>query len=258
MRALTARLIKDGVFTEIHYSTVCLLLQAADLKPHRILYWKRGHDPEFKKKALHVLWYYERAEALATRREPVFCVDEKPGIQLLGRPHPDLPLRPGCPLRREHEYIRLGTGLLMMIHSVTTGELFCRTPKRKNSQAFTRTLDAHLSGLPRARRVHYILDNDTTHTSSHTRDWLKAHRGRVRFHYTPKYSSWLNQGEVALSVFSRAYLRDRVWERAAEFPPHVRASVRHYNRCSAHPFDWSFTRNRFHEWYRSKTNSTGH
>ena len=258
VRQLTAQILADGVFSEVHYSTICLLLQEADLQPHRLLYWKLGHDPQFEQKALHVLWYYERALTLTARNEPVFCVDEKPGIQLLGRKHPDIPMRPGRPLRREHEYIRRGTGLLMMINGVADGRIFCRTPRRKHSAIFTRTLDSHLALLPHARRVHYILDNDPTHTSAHTRRWLDNKGGRVRFHHTPKYASWLNQAEIALSVFSRAYINNRVWDAPRDFAPHIRASTAHYNRHTAHPFDWSFTRNRFRDWYRSKTSSTGH
>jgi hypothetical protein len=83
-------------------------------------------------------------------------------------------------------------------------------------------------------------------------------KSRVRLHYTPKYASWLNQSEIALGNFSRYYLRNRVWSSKDEFPPHVRESTRHYNGEFAHPFDWSFTRNRFHEWMRSRTSSTRH
>ena len=259
MRTLAAQVVANDVVTEIHYSSVCLILQEADLQPHRTLYWKQNYDPEFEAKAKHVLWVYENAPRLAAKGEPVFCIDEKPGIQLLGRPHPDEPARPGCPLRREFEYIRLGTGLLVLLLNIVTGKLFARTPPNKNSERFTGILDQHLKTIPDARRVHYVLDNDPTHTSAHTRQWAAAQRGRVRLHYTPKYASWLDQAEIALGNFSRYYLRGRVWTAPEEFVPHVRASTRHYNREFAHPFDWSFTRNRFAEWRkRSRTSSTGH
>lgn len=256
---MALQLIEDEIVTQIHYSSVCLILQEAECQPHRTLYWKRGYDPEFVSKAVHVLWYYEHAQRLDQENEPVFCFDEKPGIQLLGRPHPDEPARRGCPLRREFEYIRLGVGLLLMLVNVVTGKFFCRAPKGKKSQQFTDMLDEHLATLPKAKRVHYILDNDSTHISAHTRQWLEAKRGRVRFHYTPKYASWLNQAEIALHNFSTYYLRGRVWTTPEEFVPHVRQSVRHYNREFAHPFDWSFTRNRFREWQnRCTTSSTRH
>lgn len=235
-----------------------LILRMADLQPHRTLYWKRSSDPNFDAKALHVLWYYENAERLYERNEPVFCVDEKPGIQLLGRPKEDLPIRPGCPLRREHEYIRHGTGLLFMIHDLHSGKFRCRTPVSKSSRHFIQVLQQHADSLPRARRIHYILDNDSTHKSKAVQEWLVKMRGRVRLHYTPTGASWLNQAEIALSVFSRRYLHRRVWSGPNEFPQIVRACMKEYNTCWAHPFDWSFTRNRFREWKRSRTNSTRH
>jgi hypothetical protein len=258
VRTLALQLVHDEVVTAIHYSSVCLILQAAECQPHRTLYWKQGHDPEFLPKAVHVLWYYENVKRLADKNEPVFCLDEKPGIQLLGRVHPDEPARPGCPLRREFEYVRHGTGLLLLFLNLLTGKFYSRTPVQKNSAQLTALLDEHLETLPNAQRVHYILDNDSTHTSAHTRTWLASKNGRVIFHHTPKYASWLNQAEIALGSFSRYYLRGRVWSSEADFAPHVRRSTQHYNREFAHPFDWSFTRNRFHEWRRSKTNSTGH
>lgn len=257
VRTLALQLVQDKVLTRIHYSSVCLILQGAECQPHRTWYWKSGHDPEFDTKAKHVLWYYENAPRLDAANEPVFCFDEKPGIQLLGRAHPDVPARPGCPLRREFEYVRHGVGLLLTIVNVVTGTFFCRTPKAKKSEQFTDMLDEHLQTLPKARRVHYVLDNDSTHVSAHTRHWLENQHGRVRFHYTPKYASWLNQAEIALHSFNTYYLRRRVWTTPEEFPSHVRQSTQHYNRHLAHPFDWSFTRNRFREWQnRCMTSST--
>ena len=256
VRTLTLQIIHDGIVTEIHYSSVCLILQAADLKPHRTVYWKMGHDPEFVPKAVHVLWYYENARRLAAQGEPVFCLDEKPGIQLLGRPHPDESIRTGHPLKRDFEYVRHGVGLLWMVVNLVTGVFFTRSPERKNSLQLTALLDEHLQTLPAAKRVHYILDNDSTHTSACTRDWLKSKDGRVQFHHTPKYASWLNQAEIGLGNFSKYYLNGRVWKSKDDFPPHVETSTQHYNQTFAHPFDWSFTRNRFHEWRSSKTFST--
>lgn len=258
VRTLATQLVRDEIVTTIHYSSVCLVLQDADLQPHRTLYWKLGYDPDFDRKAQQVLWYYANAPRLAAAREPVFCIDEKPGIQLLARPHADLPPRPGCPRRREFEYVRLGTGLLVLLVNLVTGKFFSRTPSGKSSGCFTGILEAHLRTLPKAKRVHYILDNDSTHKSAETRAWAREHHQRVRLHYTPKYASWLDQAEIALGNFTRYYLRNKVWTSTAEFAPHVQSSTAHYNRDFAHPFDWSFTRNKFREWRnRSATFSTG-
>jgi hypothetical protein len=259
VRSLATQLIEDEVVTDIHYSSVCLILQGADLKPHRTLYWKRSHDPEFESKAKHVLWYYENADRLIRDGELVFCLDEKPGIQLLGRRLPDIAPEPGRPRRREFEYIRRGTGLLLMIYGLEDGAIVCETPEAKSSENLTRMVTRHSARFPDARRLHYILDNDSTHKSDFTRQWIRSQDGRIRFHFTPTGASWLNQAETALSAFSRRYLRGRTWDRVEDFPLIVRQSARHYNAEFAHRFDWSFTRNRFREWLnRSSTSSTRH
>lgn len=259
VRDLAVQLVAEEVFREIHYSTVHLILEDADLSPHRTLYWKRSHDPDFDRKAIHVLWYYQMVESLGRRGELVFCVDEKTQIQLLGRPYPDIPMQSGCPLRREHEYVRLGTGILLLVNDLSTGRFFGRTLECNRSPQFTEALDQHLVTCHGAKRIHYIMDNGPTHDSRHTRKWLEAKDGRVRFHFTPAHASWLNQGELALSVFSRKYLRNRLWESPDEFPEHIDRSICHYNNNYAHRFDWSFTRDRFREWRnRCKTSSTEH
>jgi len=124
VRDLALQLVTDKVFTTIHYSTVHLIPEGADLKPRRTLYWKRSQDPDFDKRGVHVLWCYQMAECLKSRRELVLCVDEKTQIQMLGRKEPDIPMLPGCPARREHEYVRLGTGILLPVNDIVTGELF--------------------------------------------------------------------------------------------------------------------------------------
>lgn len=258
VRTLALQLVANGTVVQIHYSTVCRILQQAEIKPHRTLYWKRSNDVAFKEKAKHVLWYYERIESLQLKGERVFCLDEKPGIQLLGRPKPDLPAQPGCPLRREYEYIRRGTGLIRMAYDLHDGSFYCDTTPGKTSENFIQMVERHAARYPGARRLHYVLDNDSTHKSALTKEWLGRMKGRVRFHFTPTGSSWLNQAEIALSVFSRRYLRDRVWNTPGNFPRFVRHATRDYNRNHAHPFRWSFTRNRFAEWQRSKTCATGH
>jgi hypothetical protein len=239
--------------------TVHLILEDADLRPHRTLCWKGSHDPEFEKKAVHCLWYYEMAESLRRRKELVFCADEKTQIQMLGRPGPDIPMLPGCPLRREHEYVRLGTGILLLANDVVTGQFFGKSLDCNRSEQFTQAPDEHLATCRGARKVHYIMDNGSTHDSGHTRERRESKGGRVQFRFTPAHASWLNQGELALSSFSRKYMRNRLWTSPDEFPGHIDRSIRHYNDSYAHRFDWSFTRNRFREWRnRCRTSSTGH
>lgn len=248
-RSLQVQAIKDGIVTSIHYSTICLILQKVDLQPHRTLYWKHPTALDFEEKAAGVLWYYERAESLHVKGDLVFCLDEKTQIQALSPARPDLPARPGCPLRRDHEYVRHGTANLLLVYNVADGTLWGDTPSRTNSNHFQRTLEKHIRRHPKARRIHYILDGAPSHTSHSTQKWLKRFGGRVRFHFTPAHASWMNMAELALSTVSRKYLRGGRWISKPDLQRSIKNSLHEYNRLFAHPFHWTFSRRRMHDWH---------
>jgi transposase len=104
----------------LHRSTVHRILDAADLHPHHLRYWRHAIAPDFEEKAASVLCYYERVAWLAEHDELVVCVDKKTQIQALRRV-PDLPIRPGQDRRREWEYQRDGTVNLLVIYTPLTG-----------------------------------------------------------------------------------------------------------------------------------------
>jgi transposase len=239
---------------ELHPSTVHRILQDAALHPHHIRYWRHSFDPAFEAKAASVLWYYERVFWLAQRDELVVCLDEKTQIQALRRPVPDLPMQPGRALRREWEYKRDGTMNLLVAYTPITGTLWGRMLLKNDHEHFIEAVEAHLAQLPRdLRRVHYIMDNGSSHIAADTRAWLETQKGRVVFHFTPAHASWLNQAELALSAFSRRYLRDRVSTNREELVVHIHRALAEYNLLHARPFDWSFTRHALHDWYARKT-----
>jgi hypothetical protein len=258
VRALHDEIERRQIAT-LHPSTVHHILTAAALHPHQVRYWRHARAEDFEAKAASVLWYYERVAALAERGELVVCLDEKPNIQALGRPIPDLRLAPGSALRRDWEYVRHGTVTLLVIYNLLTGQLWGRVLARNDAAHFLPSLDAYLAGLPRAvRRVHCILDNGSSHIATVTRDWVAAQAGRIRFHFTPAHASWLNQAELALSAFSRRYLRGRVSESRQELITHIYRALGEYDAFHAHPFQWSFTRPAMHQWYCRRTWATVH
>ncbi len=243
----------------LHPSTVHHILTEADLHPHQVRYWRHALAEDFESQAASGLWYYERTAALAEHGELVVCLDEKPNIQALGRTIPDLPPAPGYALRRDWEYVRHGTVNLLVIANLLTGQLWGRVLARNDAAHFIPTLEAYLAELPwEIRCVHCILDHGASHIAKVTREWIAAQEGLVRFHFTPAHASWLNQAELALSAFSRRYLRDRVSESRQELITHIHRSLREYNRLHAHPFQWSFTRHAMHEWYSRRTWTTVH
>lgn len=243
----------------LHPTTVHRILDAADLHPHHLRYWRHTIVPDFEEKAASVLWYYERVAWLAERDELVVCVDEKTQIQALRRAVPDLGMLSGHDRRREWEYKRDGTVHLLIACTLMTGRLWGRVLPKNDHSHFIESLEAYVCELPRTiRRIHCILDNGSSHIAKETQAWVAAQAGRVVFHFTPAHASWVNQAELALSAFSRRYLRDRVSASRAELIAHIQRALQEYDRFYAHPFTWSFTRHAMHEWYARRTSAMLH
>jgi hypothetical protein len=243
----------------LHPSTVHRILDAADLHPQHLRYWRHTLVPDFEAKAASVLWYYERVAWLADRDELVVCVDEKTQIQALHRLVPDAEMRPGRERRREWEYKRDGTVNLLVTYTLMTGRVWGRVLPRNDHGHFIDRMDEFMATVPRTiRRIHCILDNGPSHIAKETQAWVAAQAGRVAFHFTPAHASWVNQAELALSAFSRRYLRNRVSASRAELIAHIDRALEEYNWFYAHPFTWSFTRHAMHKWYCHRTSATVH
>jgi len=239
VRDLQIEIVAAGIVTEIHFSTVSLILSTAELRPHRTKYWLHSQDPAFEEKAASILWFYERAQWLASRGILVVCIDEKTGMQALGRKHADIPAAPGRDRRREFEYVRHGSVSLQLAHCVPTGELTGRVIPKNDSLNFIETLELLDEKYKDARRIELILDNGSSHTSKATREWLLTHSKRFAAHYTPTHASWLNQAEMALSSFTRKYTKGLVVAERQQLVDRIHAGIPDYNKRYAHPFDWS-------------------
>lgn len=252
VREVAAQLVADGVVDTIHYSTVCLVLQAAELRPHRTRYWQWSQDPEFERKAASVLWYYERAESLAREGILVVCIDEKTGVQAIGRNAPDVLPGPQRKRLREFEYVRNGVANLSLGLVVPTGQLHGRVIPSNNSDNFIESLERIDHALYDAKRIELVLDNASSHTSQQTTAWFDEHQDRIRPHFTPTHASWLDQAELALSAFSRRYLRHAVFNSRDDLVGRIDRGLKEYNAHYAHPFQWSFTRHAMHDWYERR------
>jgi len=251
--------IERRQIAQLHRSTVHRILDAAALHPHHIRYWRHHLAADFEAKASTVLWYYERGWDLAARDEVLICVDEKTQIPARGRPAPDLGMRPGRDLRREWEYVRHGTVNLLVAYRPLTGTLWGRLLPKNDHHHFVAAMDDCLAEVPRTiRRIHIILDNGASHIAKKTQEWIKAQAGRVVFHFTPAHASWLNQAELALSAFSRRYLRHRVSTSLADLIAHITSALQEYALLHAHPFRWSFTRHAMHDWFCRRTSAMVH
>jgi transposase len=171
-------------------STVGRIGKAFNLKPHRVDTFKPSNDPQFIDKVRDVVGPYPNPPEKAL----VPCVDEESQIQALDRSAPVPPMMPGMPERRTHDHVRHGITTLFAALDVASGQVITSIHRRHRaveSKKFPTKLD---NETPADLDVHSIRDNHTTHKHPTVERWLAAHP-RFRTHFTPTYSSWLNQVE---------------------------------------------------------------
>jgi hypothetical protein len=252
MRSLQQEVIAQAIVENIHYTTVARLLAAASLQPHRCRYWKTARvDAAFVRQAAQVLWCYERVQGLHRQGELVICVDEKPNVQALSRRAPTQPMRPGELMRREFEYKRHGTTNLIVALNVRSGRMWADTLEANDHRCFLDALGHIARHWKGAKRLHLILDNGPSHVDQQTRRFLARH-ARFRPIYTPAHAGWLNQAELLLRAFTDKYMKCFDATSRQMLVDHLHASWPDYNRHYAHPFEWSWSRNKMHAWAEKK------
>lgn len=217
-------------------SKVHQLLKQADLKPHKIEYWcGKSTDPEFEPKMLTIVGLYINPPKNAM----VLSVDEKTQIQALDRTQPMLPMRAGQPKRLTTTYKRNGTVALLAALAVHKGEITARTADRNNSQNFLAFLKDLYRKYPR-KHLHVIIDNLAVHKEKHVAEWV-ASKPRITLHFTPTYSSWLNQIEIWFNIMTKDVLKGGIWKSKKELIDQLMEYIQTYNRERAKPFKWTFT-----------------
>jgi len=195
--------------------TVCKILDAHAIKPHKIRYYLERRDPEFEEKMTHVLCIYRKVAILKEANAPsdtvaIISYDEKPGMQAIGSTAPDLPPKPGvhAAFARDHEYKRHGTLSLLAGIDLVTGKVHALVKDRHCSCEFIEFLQLVDSAYPASTAIKIILDNHSAHTSKETKAWLVIQpEGRFEFTFTPKHGSWLNLVEGFFSKLARSVLR---------------------------------------------------
>jgi transposase len=254
-RSLQQVVVERAVVGSIHYTTIARILAAASLQPHRSRYWKTATiDEQFTTKAARILWRYERVAWLYERGEVVLCLDEKPNLQALARNIPTQPMRPGQIERREFEYTRHGTVTFLAALNVYEGTMWGCCLEANDHEQFLRALGRLVRRYPRARRLHLILDNGSSHIAQATRAYFASHP-RLRVFLTPPHASWLNQAELLLRAFSDKYLQRFEAESRQHLIDHLEASWPEYNHRFAHPFTWSWSCRDLYAWAQKKDTS---
>lgn len=226
----SCRAVADRV--GVSRSTVLRIWQEHELQPHRTRSFKASTDPELEAKVTDVVGLYLHPPEKAAA---VLCVDEKSQIQALDRTQPLLPMRPGQPEPRTHDYVRHGTATLFAALDVATGEVTGRTYARHRHQEFLRFLQLVAKRYPRGE-VHLVLDNYRTHKHPEVQAWL-AHHPRFKLHFTPTSASWLNQVETWFSIVHRKAIRRGVFRSVAHLKDAIQRFLDAWNR-NCHPFAW--------------------
>jgi len=223
--------------------TVCKILDAEEIKPHKVRYYLEQRDPDFAVKMAEVLCIYRQVKILkqiatATKTKPkekvaVISYDEKPGIQAIATTGPDLPPEPGlhATFAREHEYKRHGTVSLLAGIDLLSGEVHALVRDRHRSREFIDFLKLIDTAYPPATAIKLILDNHSAHISKETRAWLAAQPAhRFEFTFTPKHGSWLNLVEGFFSKLARSVLRHIRVASKQELKDRLMAAINYFNQ----------------------------
>jgi transposase len=169
----------------------------------------------------------------------VLCVDEKPQVQALDRTQPILPLRPGVPERRTHDYVRHGVTSLFAALNTATGLVTTSLHRRHRAVEFRKFLATIDKVVPAGLDVHLVIDNASTHKTPAIQRWLLAHP-RFHVHFTPTYSSWLNLVERWFAELTTKWLRRGSHRSVWELEQSIRQWVATWNQ-NPRPFVWHKT-----------------
>jgi transposase len=272
---LADEVIKRGIVESISARHLGRLLNEADLKPHRLRYWlnaKEKDDPAFLGDVQTVCATYAAApELYAKGHTHTISTDEMTGIQALERIAPTKPTKPGREARREFEYKRNGTQALIANFHVVTGEVIAPTVQETRTEVdfvdhikktiatdataswviVTDQLNIHLSeGLVLLVALLCGVAVETLGKKGQSgvlksvasrKTFLTDRRHRIRFVYTPKHSSWLNQVEIWFSILVRRVIRRGSFPSRADLRAKILNFIDYFNRTMAKPFKWTFT-----------------
>jgi len=222
----------------ISVSEVGRILRNGAIRPHRVRMWLNSQDPQFAEKSREVCRHYV-APAPGTT---VLCIDEK---RLFAHEHLPGGVKPpnarhsGC--RREYQWKRNGSGVLLAAFDVGTGRVYGECRDRRTADDLVEFMEEVAKRTP--GKVVVIWDNLNIHHEGKDQRWNAfnaRHKGRFTFVYTPKHASWLNQVECWFSILERRILRHASFPDVPSVYARTRGFIDHWNAHEAHPFNWTF------------------
>ena len=216
----------------VSHGMVHRIWRAHALKPHQVSTFKFTTDPEAEAKIYDVVGLYLNPPTNAV----VLSLDEKTQIQALSRTQPLLPLRPGLPARRTHDYRRNGLTSLYAALEVASGRVTGNCAAQHTGADFLGFMK-RLARRYRGRRLHVVLDNSSTHSTPAVQAWLAEHP-EIQFHFTPKGASWLNMVEAWFGILTRKSVRRASFETVRALVRHIDAYIAEWNSHPT-PFVWT-------------------
>lgn len=221
--------------TGVSKSTVQRIWSNFGLKPHRHRDFKLSTDPFFVEKVRDIVGLYLDPPTNAL----VLCVDEKSQCQALERTQPALPLGLGYLEGYTHDYVRHGTTTLFAALDIAEGNVIAQCKKRHRHQEFLQFLRHIDANIPSDLDIHLVLDNYSTHKHQKVRLWLARHP-RYHLHFTPTYSSWLNQVETWFGIITNKAIRRGSFTSVKDLVEKIDRFVSSYND-NPKPFAWTAT-----------------
>ncbi len=216
-------------------STVQRVWNAFGVQPHRQRAFKLSNDPFFVEKVCDIVGLYLHPPEGAM----VLCVDEKSQCQALERTQPALPLGLGYVEGLTHDYVRHGTTTLFAALDIANGQVLTQCRSHHRHQEFLSFLRLIERSVPEELQVHLIVDNYGSHKHASIKGWLARHQ-RFQLHFTPNYSSWLNQVERWFSLITQRAIRRGSFTSVKDLIGKIDQFVRNYNADCA-PFMWHAT-----------------
>jgi transposase len=236
-------------------STVGRIWRAFGLKPHLEEGFKLSNDPLFTEKVYDIVGLYLNPPESAV----VLSVDEKSQVQALARSQPAFPMMPGVPERRTHDYVRHGTTSLFAALNIQDGTVISSVHRRHRATEFKKFLQKIDKNVPEHLDVHVVCDNYSTHKHPTVNNWLAKHP-RFHMHFTPTYSSWINQVERLFAEVTRDLLQRSDHRSVQALEKDLRNWVKAWNE-NPKPFIWTKTAEDILESiarYLKRINDSGH
>jgi transposase len=217
----------------LSHSTIGRIWRAFGLQPHRSETFQLSNDPLFVEKVRDIVGLYLNPPESAV----VLCVDEKSQVQALNRQQPALPMLSGRPELQTHTYVRNGTTALFAALDVATGRVIGQCRRRHRASEFLKFLQQLDASVPNDLDVHVVLDNLATHKTPAVHRWFLRHP-RFHVHFTPTYSSWLNQVERWFGLLEAKALKRGVHRSTLELEKSIYEFIEASNE-NPRPYLWT-------------------